>query len=510
MKHLGLWTVVGLLLVATPLAWGKKSPRGYHSQAFKSTSMINGDKLYLSSSTGSQHLLISGHDLDNKWLTLIRDIGRQPLSGQSGHSLSLPEQVQFFNKGALANTPGEQVLLLTPNQLLAQDVDTGVTTSLLEIRSLYRGRHVPQFRKMDFVFDINQDGLSDILLPDFDRVHLYIQDEQRRFRHYALEIDAAMRVFDSGPQYRPREPYLFDANGDGRLDVLFHRDGELAMFLQQADGSVAVKPRWLPLNVGIMAEHKTSVAGDDGRDRSDLTVISFEELLDLNNDQLPDVVVEERSQKGVFNISTRYLVHYGRQQQGQLSYDAEPDTRVSTKGVQFELNFTDINNDGLLDVYTPTIEVGIGTIIGGLLSGSADLDVMFYLMDEDQSYRDKPQQKKPAEIAFDLSSGSTSYPALQVADFNGDKLNDLLIQSSENKLKLYYGSAGKLFARKATKFSAPLPKNGALVDARDLNGDGKADLLFHYGNDDAADKRYELYLLLSTPAPAAEKPRVAP
>lgn len=494
----GLGLVGLVLLLVSPMElWAKSAADEYQRQQLTSETLINGDKVFIERDDGGFHLLISGNDLDNKWLTLFKHVGHQPLSAEHSTALPLPPGVQFFNKGRLANHDREQIFYLSADKLWSYNIDSGVMTSHMDINTLYRGQHVPQFRQLDFVFDVNGDGLTDIILPDFEHNHLYVQTPLGQFIHYPMALTAKMIVFGSGPQYRLRQPHLFDANNDGLQDILFQRDDQLAIFEQTDNGRFTLTPRYLALNAGILADHKTSMGGGDGRDRSDLTVTSFEQLIDLNDDQIPDLVIQERRQKGVFNIENHYPIHYGRRQQGQLYFNSEPDTRVSTRGIQFELNFTDINNDGLTDVYTPTIEVGVGTIIGGLLSGSADLDVVFYLMGEQQSYHKKPTQQKAAEIAFDLSSGSTSYPALSVADFNGDRLNDLLIQSSEKKVSIYYGEQKRVFARRAKRITLPLPKDGQLLDARDLNGDGRADLLFHYGNDDPVDKRYDLRLLLS-------------
>jgi len=78
--------------------------------------------------------------------------------------------------------------------------------------------------------DIDGDGRADLVVADAPGLGV--------FRQQANGQLAAYQRFDN--TYFPRAIHLVDVNGDGRLDVLSaYSDSDLAVFLQQADGSLA-------------------------------------------------------------------------------------------------------------------------------------------------------------------------------------------------------------------------------------------------------------------------------
>ena len=103
-------------------------------------------------------------------------------------------------------------------------------------------------------------------------------------------------------------------------------------------------------------------------------------------------------------------------------------------------------------------------------------------------------------MEFDLETGLTRYPAVRIADFDGDGLAELLVQEEPDELTLYPGvGEPALFGKSERTLALPLPINGQMVEARDLDDDGRADLIIRYGPADGTEFFGELRVLLSMP-----------
>jgi hypothetical protein len=59
----------------------------------------------------------------------------------------------------------------------------------------------------------------------------------------------------------------------------------------------------------------------------------------------------------------------------------------------------------------------------------------------------------------------------------------------------------ELFGKREKTLSLPLPRNGQMVEARDVDDDGRNDLLVRYGPADGAERVGELRILISESAP---------
>ena len=99
---------------------------------------------------------------------------------------------------------------------------------------------------------------------------------------------------------------------------------------------------------------------------------------------------------------------------------------------------------------------------------------------------------------FDLKTGLMRYPAVAIADVDGDGRAELMVQEGPDTLRVLKGrDDSRLFDDDGPTLSMPLPRNGQMVEARDLDGDGRADLLVRYGPADGPDVARTLRIRLS-------------
>ena len=123
-------------------------------------------------------------------------------------------------------------------------------------------------------------------------------------------------------------------------------------------------------------------------------------------------------------------------------------------------------------------------------------------MTDDGQFPERANYEAKTKVRFSMTSGQIDIPAVRVADFDGDGLQDLVIGNQEGQLALYRGEATtRLFTRNALKTEALLPRNGELVQADDINGDGAADLAIRYSVADGDKLARTVRLLLSQLSP---------
>jgi len=140
-----------------------------------------------------------------------------------------------------------------------------------------------------------------------------------------------------------------------------------------------------------------------------------------------------------------------------------------------------------------------------LFSGRISVDLDVYRMRADGHYAERSDYRTRFKVEFDLTTGLTRYPAVAIADLDGDGRAELLVQEDADELTVYPGvGQGSVFGKTGRVLSLPLPRNGQMVEARDLDDDGRSDLLVRYGPADGPERVGELRILrYATRSPGA-------
>ena len=85
-----------------------------------------------------------------------------------------------------------------------------------------------------------------------------------------------------------------------------------------------------------------------------------------------------------------------------------------------------------------------------------------------------------ATVSF--SEGAISVPAILAADVDGDGRKDLLVQESEDEMRIFAGIDGPdLFAKRGQRMKLPLPRDREEFTVFDLDADGRDDLVLVLG-----------------------------
>lgn len=444
-------------------------------------------------------LLVSGHNSEHRWLSAVNLVQHQ------AQQIPIPTTAQFFQQARLAGYAGGQLVMLTTDGVVhyqfatnaeSESTAKGQWKSLFASSSMYRVVDDKRLNTLKFAVDVNQDKLSDFLLADFNAYQLWVQQADGSFRQFSLAIDAQMQAFREEPTYQARTPWLVDFNLDGRTDVAFAKDDTLQLFFQQDDGSFATTAQSMPLGVGLTPDNQAQMRGGDGRNYKGLQIKRLQRLADINADDVMDLVVQQQHYIDAMEQNYSYQIHYGRKAASGLTYAAQPDQRINTSGMQFDVRFVDLDNDQRLDFYTPAAQIGVRSIIRALIAGTANLELQFYKQQPDGSFGSQPVYRQDVTVEISIGSGQINMPLATVVK-NAVGKASLVVGDGEQSLRTFAPVAAKFFSEKSTKQQQVMPKNGNDALVVDLNQDQKEDLVLPFSQQEqTAELSNQLQLLL--------------
>jgi hypothetical protein len=471
--------VLSLLCSAPSFARGP-AKLNFTKQTINTELPITGELTYFTLDTNKTHLLIQS----GQSFTHISDIG----SGKKAASakiIKMPDNTLFYHKGKLANVADDVLFYFTAYEVLVYNLKTAIIVKRLPVDSFYKGQQSIGAKRKGFVIDSNGDGLSDVITSNFDNINLYVQTADGEFEHQKLDLEPEGQISNIGMNFSEHPATSMDANNDGLLDLAFSIDNELMVFAQNKQQRFATTATTIALNAGILSMKQKRQMKDKG-EKADES-ISFEALKDLNGDGLMDLITQAHKRDGLMSSSSKYPVRFGKLTNGLLSFSPKSDTQMQIKG-QGDIEFDDINNDGLQDYYTISLEMGVGAVMS-LMSGSIDMDLQFYQMSKNHTFNTKPAYEDELEVQIDMddNDGGEGKPFLAVEDFNGDGIKDLVKQTDDDEFRIFNGGGGRLFAKRGSKYDIDLPAKGS-VEIKDVNNDGKADLLFRFSKDKNSNK----------------------
>jgi len=418
-------------------------------------------------------LLVSGHNTEHRWLSQV------DLNSLQASQIAIPTTAQFFDQAKIAGHSGGQLVSLTTEGVAHYQPADKRWRKLVTSSSLYRVVDTKRLRRLEFSHDLNNDQLTDFLLPDFNGYQLWLQQADGSFGHYELTIDSQMQAFDEDPTYIARKPWVVDLNLDGRTDIAFAKDDTLQLFLQQADGSFPSQATALALGVGLTPDNQAQLRGGDGRSFKGLIINRLQRLMDVNGDSIVDLVVQQQQYIDAMEQNYSYHIHYGQKGAAGVSFQQKPNQTISTSGVQFDVNFVDLDNDKRVDFYTPAAQIGVRSIIRALVAGTANVELQFYKQQADGSFGSKPVYSQDVTVEISIGSGQVNMPLATVLK-NAAGVASLVVGDGEDTLRTFAPVAVKLFSDKSTKQQQPMPKRGMDALVVDLNGDGKEDLVLPF------------------------------
>jgi hypothetical protein len=369
------------------------------------------------------------------------------------------------------------------------------------VSSMYLGDKADSLRKMDFVQDINNDGIDDIMLPHFEQLNLWLSDCCGARHPQNLPIAARIETNQSSVSYDDQDVYFQDVNLDGKTDLLTVEQGQLSVFTQNANMQFSLTPTKIKIDKSIYAVDWWDMKGKNGQemDQSNIQHRVVREIDDFNGDGIPDIAVQFTKSSGVLDKTIDFEFFYGVLNEGTLSYLEQASTSITSEDTLSDLTFLDRDMDGKQEVSVSSFDIGISQIVGALLSGSIDQDMLIFSMDENNQFAKEPLVTQEVEMTFSLSSGTQGQPLVKMIDVNGDAVKDIVYSDGDDLIRVLLATPDKKkpYAKSSLRQKMSMPKNPYNAATEDLNGDGKTDLVLHHGRADSAELLKRVVVLMT-------------
>ena len=277
--------------------------------------------------------------------------------------------------------------------------------------------------------------------------------------------------------------YPIDYDGDGIGDVaLPYFDGEAYDRMRtepQSNGELDADPEKHPLvEVSGLRIHR----GLDGYGwaANPITVrVPAPPMLDEQPAHL--FALQDFNGDGVDDAAVFYIVggglsymdfFFGHRKDGETVFRDTADTRITmTSALVMVTELSDLDGDGDVDFCAVPMKIGFGTIVSGLVRRSVRLTLSCYLM-TDGVYPEAPSKQLSRRLRLNVVAPDA------LADVTGDGILDVVLPTRRNRLEIFAGTGdADLFADQPIKVDLDLPKGDDAILFRDLNRDGKADML---------------------------------
>jgi hypothetical protein len=256
-------------------------------------------------------------------------------------------------------------------------------------------------QRLHFVRDVNGDGRDDLILPDSDRLALYLAatggflpplriDTQARLNTTLFSPNLERRI---GQALRIPPLQLRDVNGDLAADLIVDTDERLAVFLADptaanyfsADPSFELDRLAIEENLGEFDIETLDFANLTG-----VLALTHEELLeDIDGDGIEDLLLREGGKVSVFP-GTR------------AGIDVSTPTQVLRSGGNVLTTFLhDEDSDGSKDLWLWRVEpISVGDIFVWLaLSGSISVEAFVY-RNQGDAFARRPARKISVALKF--------------------------------------------------------------------------------------------------------------
>lgn len=310
----------------------------------------------------------------------LKQLERIDLLSAQNSQLALPDNAIGFDVATLANTSDKQALVVASDGIYKADKEK--PSLLFAYTSVINQLEVTEFEKINFIIDANKDGLSDILLPDLNQTTLYIQTNNGQFTPHTFEKktqftgdfskDGLTLEVDINNQ-----PTITDFNHDGLNDLVFlNKQGADVLYANTNGYNKAMADVNFNIELGELS---------NGEKRK------IKQLLDINNDGYLDFITKQyKPVEGMdsLDIDIAHNLYLGN----KTGFSQTPIKLLNTSGPSQLVFETDFNNDGLIDLQTMDLDIGLGTIASMAMGGGktdVDVEMNIYKQQTDGSFASK-------------------------------------------------------------------------------------------------------------------------
>ncbi|MCZ6599857.1 MAG: VCBS repeat-containing protein [Acidobacteria bacterium] len=363
-----------------------------------------------------------------------------------------------------------------------------------------------------FTKDVDGDGQVDILLPASDGLSIYLSRGPDLVPAAPPLLLPGDRTGKDGIVWRSYPlPEVEDINGDGLPDlVIYHPGGRLrlAEFERRPElGAISVLHGLGDGKFGPARRVHSAPASDlndlGAREALDLLFLRQElpgtlaHFGDLDGDGHAEVATyeewEEPGEQGFrkeMKAAKRpqYTYRFYRVADN-LQIQREPYLTLSAQGYPFTFDwlgespggFVDLDGDGKKDLVTVDLDFSLWQIAKILVAKSigVGLDFHVWAQQQDGSFQEVTDSRLRGKIKINLRHMRLVEFAQFAGDFDGDGRTDFVHLGGGRKVNIHAGQNGSHYPAKPdlTITLTRSPDDTGLIQAPDLDGDGRSDLM---------------------------------
>jgi hypothetical protein len=419
----------------------------------------------------------------------------------------LPDEIFLWDIGQLTDNGPVELIGLTPQGVkFFPYTDKGFINHQIPVNipltsTIFSGQlnSAPLYQKL--LFNLNNDNLTDLIIPGSNKFILVYQKEPGKFEMVqeitvkpTHQIGIGDTLFDVN-KAEVSLPLIYQAciNEDKIPELLILQNGAATIY-QLTDNGQYIKLNYPLTDKTEHTEELILGLGDRGSRRDQDFDYNLPPLLgDINNDGLTDLVLADTDDSLI-------AVYLNRKLQLAPFAPQKPDHIKRINGWLIDYQLTDINHDNFLDLIV--IQMKKVNILSGLqilLAHQVDWSMDVYLArpaykseDTNRIYAESPDYTMNLSVPFTFAV-NPNFLKFQTplilsldGDFNRDGLKDLLIRCQpEQPLKIFYGTSRQVFNSTpgiSIKLNAgtdcmpdSLPYGKPVIT--DLNNDGHDDII---------------------------------
>ncbi len=464
-------------------------------------------------------MLFSRSDVSDKyWFRSCLQSGEGVFSNECS-VVDVPPQARVFDLGEMDHDKGAELVLLTPSGIsyasFKGDNFRGFSKAR-KISTLLQDTERGQPALLRFLWDLDKDGRDEIVLPTVKGPVIYKFREKEFVELTRIKSPArtTYRVGSLGDithtddlnqfllfktyqkrtsaKYTAPDVFITDFNGDRKMDIVTLIDNTLRVFPQKEDGSFATQPRVTEHRSILTPEEKGGGFAGEGMTHAD-----------LNGDGLGDIIMMKWGTSDERTRMDRYI-YYARP---GLEYKDEPDQIIRSESAAVDFGIHDLNRDGRLDMVIPFFHFAPAQAFKVMTENAVKIQFRIFLMRPGGRYSQDPGKTfakvdkrillnyriNVLGMIFDLKTliEGKFRPLISFGhDVNGDGYPDLIADTGKDKIEFYWGNEEVEFPRRpdhVIEFESATD-----FDIKDVNNDGKADLVTFYGSEERTRKKREL------------------
>ncbi len=433
--------------------------------------------------------------------------------------LRLPGEVRTFDIGQLDGRGGAELVIVTARDIRFASFggsSFGSFQALPSLDTVLNDTAPGEPLLSRTLWDLDGDGKKELIVSTEAGPRVYSYDEQGLELLHSLSSPAHItyRVGSIGDikatddinqfllfrDYQMRKTvkvtvpdvFITDMNGDGRLDIVTLVDNTLRVFPRSKDGGYPKEPV-LKLKKSILPpEEKGSGFAGEGMTFSD-----------LNGDGVGDVIMMKWGASQERTQMDRYL-YYARD---GMKYPEEPDQIIRSESAAINFGIADLDNNGKQDLIIPFFHFAPAQAFKVITENSIKVQFRIFLMGPDGRYSQDPGKdfaRVDRRVLLDyridilgmifdirtLLEGKFSPLISFTHEFNGDGYGDIIADTGRDKLEFYWGDKDANYSRRADHaidFESAMDFN-----LKDVNGDGKTDVIAFYESEEKTKRKREL------------------